>query len=234
MKIRELLPALESAPAEFSSRYEAELDRATSLYGSCGISVPRVGPLGESRFPNLPLAQQAEILKALEYQNRLLKASLVHEPEFRGRNHSLVWGALKELGLRPPSDAFTHIKDSHLVEIYNVNFGQIFRSLNFLQFVSYSIDELMTYHWHELYERTGSTTDEMLRMIDIVKANKAPTTYVRPFTRCVVREKFSPKAIAADSDSVIGASLFNSSGEFAGYLSVVEIFHSWSEPVAES
>ena len=228
------MKSLEARSADFTIQYEAALDRATALYGSCGVSVPRLAPLGESRFPNLPSADQEQILNALEDQNRLLEASLMHEPEFRSRNHSLVWGALKALGLRPPSDAFTHIQDNHLVEIYNTQFSQVFRSLNFMQFVNYSIDELMTYHWNELYERTGSTTAEMLKMVEVVRTNKAPTTYVRPFTRCVVRERFSPSPICVDSDSVIGASLFNSTGEFAGYLSVIEVFHSWSDPVISS
>lgn len=208
--------------------YLLGLKTAAALYSRYGHSVQELGPSGTSRFGTLPVVDQLSILKSLEDHNQLLEASISHEPEFRDRKHSLVWGALKVLGLIPPADAFQHIESNHLVEIYNSNFGQVFRSLNFLLFVSYSIDELMTYHWQELYERTGDTTKEMLAMIDVVRADKHPRTYVRPFSRCVVRERFSPNAICADSDSVIGASLFNSTGEFAGYLNVVEIFHSWS------
>lgn len=216
-------------------RYQSALAEACGLYRSAGrpVQMFREGSQDceQSRFLKLDEGFQNQILENLISHNRVLEASLTEESKLLRRpNHSLAWSALKILGLTPPPDAFAHLLDTHIIEIYNTSFTQMFRSLNFFSFVSYSLDELMTYHFSDLYMRTGTTTEEMMAMTERVRSDLQPTTYVRPFTRCTVKEIFGQRGICADSDSVIGASLFDSTGKFGGYLSAIEIYTSWTEP----
>lgn len=231
----EPMPILQSLPrttaSEPTAHYQSLLARACELIVSEGVTVEMIRAGCTSRFPTLPPATQIQIIENLEAHNRLLEASLTEvNRSARPPAQSLTWAALKVLGLIPPKDAFSHLEDTHIVEIYSPNFTQIFRSLNFFKFVSYSLDELMTYHFSDLYTRSGTTTEEMMAMTEHVRSDLHPTTYVRPFTRCTLKETFGPAGICVDSDSVIGASLFDQSGKFAGYLSAIEIYHSWTDP----
>lgn len=222
-----------SDPANLQSeqrfeRYQAAINEAGSLFAANGHDVVRFREGRKSLFPSLEAPAQIQILTGLEAQNQLLSASLTEESRsLRAPSHSLAWAALKILGLRPPDDAFATILDTHIVEIYNTNFTQVFRSFNFFNFVSYSLDELMTHHFSDLYTRTGSTTDEMLALTESVRQDLQPTTYLRPFSRCLLKETFGPQGICVDSDTVVGASLFDHSGKFAGFLSAIEIYNSW-------
>ena len=53
-------------------------------------------------------------------------------------SRSLIWHALKKLGLRPSSDLFECIHENDIVEMYNGS-SQIFRSLNFYKLCSLKI-----------------------------------------------------------------------------------------------
>lgn len=220
-----------SAALKRFARYRDALSEACRLFAVKGQNVPAFREGQTSRFPQLEAAAQIQILSGLESHNQLLAASLTEESKsLRPPTHSLAWAALKILGLRPPNDAFSTILDTHIVEIYNTNFTQVFRSLNFFNFVSYSLDDLMTNHFSELYTRTGTTTEEMLALCEAVQRDSQPTTYLRPFSRCLLKETFGPRGICVDSDTVVGASLFDHSGKFAGFLSAIEIYNSWIDP----
>lgn len=98
---------------------------------------------------------------------------LYERAKVRGQNlrdtRQLTWWAVKELGLRPPMDFFDKIEDADIVECYNEDQIQVFRSLSFFDFCSYDVLSVLIRPWHELYGRDlglhGKAFEEMLEVL---------------------------------------------------------------------
>lgn len=68
-------------------------------------------------------------------------------------NPSFIWRAFRHFGYTPTSDLFAQIKDHHIVEVYTDEGLQIFRNLKYFDYCSYTLEELYTLEWYNLYER---------------------------------------------------------------------------------
>jgi hypothetical protein len=87
--------------------------------------------------------------------------------EVHRENHSLadspffLMKIFRKLGLRPVDDILEKIIANDVVEIYNSRNTQIFRNINFFKISSYTLDDLMSRPWWQLYKRK----DEVIRSI---------------------------------------------------------------------
>lgn len=70
--------------------------------------------------------------------------------------------ALKHFNLLFSSDFLDRIKNGNLIEIYDEDYIQRYRSYSFFGVCNYSILELSTYPWYELYERPSQITQALL------------------------------------------------------------------------
>lgn len=72
-------------------------------------------------------------------------------------SRSLVWCALKRLGLQQGSDLFTFITDEQVIEIYSYEQVQIFRNFNFFKYVSYTLEDIHCRKWYEIFCRPDNS-----------------------------------------------------------------------------
>jgi hypothetical protein len=89
---------------------------------------------------------------------------------------SLLWYVIKELGLRPCSDLFNKIQPNDVIEIYNTDFIQIFRNFAFFSICSYSLEEIFSYEWRELYERDPVITGKLAELAFSLLSGDVKTT----------------------------------------------------------
>ncbi|MGZ3672368.1 MAG: hypothetical protein ACXWR4_20750, partial [Bdellovibrionota bacterium] len=96
-----------------------------------------------------------------------------------------VWHALTRLGLVPPHDLLEHLKNDALVEIYDLAGFQIWRNFKFMEFCSYTLEEVYCIEWHRRYARDPKITEECFAIIGNVVAGNTPSVHMPelPFFR---------------------------------------------------
>lgn len=78
-----------------------------------------------------------------------------------GDSKLVVWRMIKKLGLVPTEDLFSVLEDDDIIEIYDASGIQIFRNFNFFDISSYTLEELYSYPWSDLYERNQFVTKQI-------------------------------------------------------------------------
>jgi hypothetical protein len=91
------------------------------------------------------------------YRNFERYYRVCHQHTAKGRSlratKPLLWEMLKESGLRPCSDLFDRIHEEDVVEVYDSSFMQIFRNTTFMELCTYTMDDIFTREFPELYRR---------------------------------------------------------------------------------
>jgi PAS domain-containing protein len=85
----------------------------------------------------------------------------------------LLWSCMTRLGVRPPSDLFERIDPTDYVEIYDAQGIQVFRNFEFCRLITYTLDEILTYGWDELYERSQDLTSTIFGEVARMFGSKA-------------------------------------------------------------
>ncbi len=73
----------------------------------------------------------------------------------------LLWFALRSLRLAPPAEFFNILENDHIVEVY-MGTRQVYRTFNYYSLCSYSLDELETTPWDQLFARKDATVVEKI------------------------------------------------------------------------
>ena len=73
----------------------------------------------------------------------------------------LLWFALRSLRLAPPAEFFNILQNDHIVEVY-MGARQVYRTFNYYSLCSYSLDELETTPWDQLFARKDPTVVEKI------------------------------------------------------------------------
>lgn len=77
-----------------------------------------------------------------------------------------TWRAIRELGLMPPENLFSRIGPGDIVEIYNLSNIQRFRNFLFFKYSSYTVEDLYTRPWTDLFKRhDNAVTDAIISLI---------------------------------------------------------------------
>lgn len=83
---------------------------------------------------------------------------------------------LKKLGMQTPMDVFDKLKENSIVEMYDMRNVQVFRNLNFFKVCSYTLEELMSREWWQLYERAPHDTQEIFLYVSRILSKEITST----------------------------------------------------------
>ena len=78
----------------------------------------------------------------------------------------LLWSAIQMLGVRPTSDLMDRIRPGDFIEIYDRNNIQVFRDFEFCRLITYTLDQVLTHTWDELYERTADLNAKIFAAVE--------------------------------------------------------------------
>ncbi|HEX7675704.1 MAG TPA: hypothetical protein VF412_16125 [Bdellovibrio sp.] len=107
---------------------------------------------GDGCFEELPAEAQTKTVTALELYNDILLSCEAQKLDFTN-SVQLVKGALKKLRMVLPDDQMALIDSNDFIEIYTLDFIAAFKTPNFWGTGSYSLDEVFSYPYDELFER---------------------------------------------------------------------------------
>jgi hypothetical protein len=144
------------------------------------------------QHPSLPLyskltqAQKTQILQAVRaYTEALNDVCKFDDHIDMGQ---FIWRFLLRLGITPSEDLFSTIKNEEFIQIYNLDQFQIFRSLRCFERCSFTLEELTSKSWFELWDRDAlffyALTGLVSRIIQFIK----PTNLRLDFPYHTVRE----------------------------------------------
>lgn len=140
------------------SRLIAEIQRFGSLLRHYGISIKVDSPKARIAWATLPLAAKENILKGFSNYHR--DCLDLHNSGVSLRdNYAVLAHCLKRANLFALEDVKGFVADNHIVEVYNLDHIQLFRSINFFDYCNYSMLDLLAREWFDLYDRLSSITD---------------------------------------------------------------------------
>ncbi|MCB0365643.1 MAG: hypothetical protein H6624_04420 [Bdellovibrionaceae bacterium] len=144
-------------------------------------------------FSSLSPQQQQNALSSLETYIGICELTQANGARLRD-NKSLLWYALKSMKLRFSSDLFDLISEEDTIEIYDAENIQIFRNLQAMSLLSYSLEDLFCHTWMELFSRENPEIVENIQKtaIEMFTSN---SNSARPMSHLgfqKVRESRSP------------------------------------------
>lgn len=125
-----------------------------------GITVRPFIP-GLPHFSKLSTDKKIHVIEQVRFYQELCQSQL-REGFKINDNISFTWRAFGRLGLSPSKDFFSYITEEDLVEIYSKDQIQLFRNFAFFECCSYTLEELHTYEWWNLFERDEKHTQMIL------------------------------------------------------------------------
>ena len=205
-----------------------ETQNLSILCNKYGFALPSHSATGVTKFLSHPIALRKRILDSCRQFLGFCASAENEGLDLKKNNIQLTWFALKQLNLRPHSDLFNHITDEHIVEVYNENAIQIYRSFNLFQYLSYSISDIFSHEWWELYTRDNVVFDQMLLMNDRLLDGSLTGVVKTNYPDHWVQEIFSPKKLRATMKHELFTPLNDTSKKNTAFISAFRITHSES------
>lgn len=170
-------------------RYHDFLDLARDIQvigEGLGIHIETVHQLNNPCFLKLSPKEQEDIITHLRLYQTLLEQ--VTE-DGKAEEKKLLWYALKKLRLVSTSNMMDLIEDGDLVEVY-LGTRQVYRTFNYYNLCSYSLDELASMPWDQLFYRPLEITTQIFG--EIGKALQSREIMPSQTPEHVVEELLSP------------------------------------------
>jgi hypothetical protein len=131
-------------------------------------------------------------------------------------NYALLDHSMKRLNLSAKDDIKSFVTNQNIVEIYNLDHIQLYRSINFFDLCNYSLLDLLAREWFDLYERLSSVTEYTIsEFLQVIKSGKL-TRLTVPLH--LLKEKDSDPRGIFNFDLQYCCPLYCSSGLVSGYL----------------
>ena len=129
-------------------------------------------------FGALSLAEQQEAVMKLAQYVSICQDVVASGGSLRS-TRTFVWRAFREFGWTPSSKLFEAMGEDHVVEIYDLNNIQLFRNFRFFEFCSYTLEDIFTRPWMQLFQRMSqSQTDDLLGFVTkLVKSRTRETIF---------------------------------------------------------
>lgn len=168
-------------------------------------------------FDSLEKMQQENILKQFRKYSELCFELSLNGVSFHD-NKKLTNMVLKKIGMVGPKNFCETLESEDIVEIYNTDGVQIFRSFSFYDYCSYNLLDLISYPWYELLERHTSITESIADHIKIVLASDCNNAITSNVPLHSIRELFSEEQNVFTSRFNFFAPLFVGAGSKTGFI----------------
>lgn len=186
---------------------------------------------GLLNFKSLDFEKQTFITAHLTAYLQQIYQAAFEKITLRGDNRQHVWWSLKNLRLVPPSDLLDKISSDDIIEIYNNEGIQVFRSFELFQHISYSLSEIFTFTWMELFERDEFVFKRVFDAVDKVLAGEVTGVVKQQLPPHVLKEKFSNEKKWIEIQQGVLCPLQSVNGSLGGYLYSFKILNYGSDAI---
>lgn len=165
----------QNASSEIISEFIHLAHSVVHILQQYGLDIRPYRSLENLAFAKLPAEIQVKYLGHFRNYAEVMA-------ETHGAGHDLreskflIWNMLNRLGYRAVDDVISKVTDNQIVEIYNAENIQVFRNLPFFKVCSYSIDEILSLPWWELYKRDDQISQKIFQYASQVLNGEIETT----------------------------------------------------------
>lgn len=128
-------------------------------------------------FSKLTYEKQLQIVEILEASCEIYN-SVRHEHKDIRSNSSVVWAALKSFNLLPPSDFFDKFDADDVIQIYSNEGFHRFANLRFFEVCSYTVEQVYSLPWPELWQRTSADLEKLVGAISFALGPELKTSII--------------------------------------------------------
>lgn len=199
------------------------LSQFSALLKNHKIDLRPLNPATQNVFKKLDESRQIEIVESFDTYKHMIIRAMEQQIDIHNEVELLKF-IIKDLRVNISPEAMDKIKPHHVIEIYSLDFKQIYRSLNFLSFCGYDLFELLTHTFYELYERSVSINEYLVAACSTL--NERPHNYVESLSSIpthLMREKFSGNRTHSLIRFKHLSLLRNLNGEPFGYIITMRI-----------
>lgn len=157
--------------SQLTNRFRALSENLCQLLEKEGLVVR---PYHLASLPFFQALTDEEKLPAIEYLERYYDLCL-HTKKQRGdlrEGRVLIEEALDYFKLEVDRRIFDLVAPRHVFEFYSPNQTQYFRTINFFEYTSYTIEDLYSRSWFHLYERDEKITSRILELAHLILEKK--------------------------------------------------------------
>lgn len=191
--IFEIDSSIATRPTDYIDGLIELLQKFSKLAESTGLNIQPYSTAALQKFKSYPPHNQKIIYDSLAIYCSVIIDIINQGVPFYNNRQSL-WKTFKRLGVFPNSDLMSTIDEKDVIEIYLPNNTQCFRNWHYFQYTSYTIGDLITFTWPELFEHQMS--DEYSKIAErIFKGEQKDPVYfdVAPY---LAKEKFSSQKLS--------------------------------------
>lgn len=135
------------------------------------------------RLDRISYERKCRILNQINMAEKILSSGNIEEPVSKNHDEwSLISKALSLYGLHLKDDFQSVLAKNDVIEIYNADHIQIFRTFNFYKYSAYSYLDLLVNEWFHLWERPKFVINSLMWLgYDIAVGNRTgivPLDYI--------------------------------------------------------
>lgn len=165
-----------SQTEKYEKTLRQKMETLCSLAGKEGFNILPYHEENWLKFRSLPALKQKQIFENYSVFHNICEKTVSGGSRLRN-NQQIVWVAIKELGLRPCDNFFDKLDDSDVVEFYGNDCTQIFRNFNFFKVCSYTLAEIYSYDYMELWHRDKTHIEHInQRAVELFTSSNPKTT----------------------------------------------------------
>lgn len=151
-----------------------ELEVLKSLLGEKGERIVSYGPKAAERLRARSLPQKQEILKIVRDYNELIAPIIEENTAVLNNEIDILKGVLRDLRLIVDDGIWEKIEKDDIIEIYNRDVIQIYRSISHMNLCGYTLLDVLTHEFYELYERSLPINEQMMEATLKVLSGEQP------------------------------------------------------------
>lgn len=192
-----------------------EIELFVALLKRFDIDLAVDTPEARVAWSGLPEPVKAHIFRGFSQYHRNCRELAASGVSLRD-NYALLAHSLKRANLFAIEDVRQFLTTDNIVEIYNLDHIQIFRSINFFDYCNYSVLDLLAREWFDLYERLSSITEYAMR--EFLETLKGGTLRKLTVPQHILKERDSNPRGIFHFDFQYCCPLFSAPGVSGGYL----------------
>ncbi len=153
----------------------------------------------------------------------------MHVADARISDKQFLWRFLSRFRFKTHPDFFASVDDNTSFEVYNTEGHQTFRSISLMDCCSYSLDELVSIPWFELFQRDQSITDKYLSyQSKLVDGTLEHTNLDGVIETHKVYEIFGFDKLVLTMKPLYLSPMYDMDGNMVGVISAVKILDHYS------
>lgn len=176
------------------------------------------------KFNNMPIEKQLKKFYRFEGYYEHCREIVSQGYSLKDKKTSIK-AFMKKYGLKfaNEDDVFEVMDQQTFIEIYDLDFIQCYRSIDFLNATSHSMMALETCEWWDLFERSTYIGDQIMSVVQSIYSGAVREPVYMPVESHTVKELGSTSPLSSQADIILYGPVYDERGLFQGGLHLFKI-----------